>query len=304
MKASEIARTMGGRKTGGGYVMRCPVHSDREPSLSVTQGDGGRLLVHCFAGCDARDVFKELRHLGLLDGHWSRNSLDQTNFSREQEPRHRDDAFRTSKALKIWAGAGTATGTIVEKYLSSRAITPPPPASIRFHPKCYHPSGIFLPAMIALVEQTGIGPVAVHATYLLSDGSGKALVKPDKAMFGPVGGAAVRLAEPRPDEWLGVAEGIETALSVMIATGLSSWAALSAGGLKSLILPPGIKLVVIAADHDANGCGQRAAYAAAQRWISEGRRVRVCLPPSSGSDWNDVLRGKSRVDLLENEHAA
>src|SRR5215218_9023572 len=40
-----------------GYVMaRCPGHDDREPSLSVSEGDDGRALVHCFAGCSFEEI--------------------------------------------------------------------------------------------------------------------------------------------------------------------------------------------------------------------------------------------------------
>jgi hypothetical protein len=29
----------------------CPAHGDRTPSLSITEGDDGRVLLHCFGGC-------------------------------------------------------------------------------------------------------------------------------------------------------------------------------------------------------------------------------------------------------------
>ena len=47
----------GVRETGHGkYVARCPAHDDRSPSLAVKDGDGGRVIFHCFAGCDPEDV--------------------------------------------------------------------------------------------------------------------------------------------------------------------------------------------------------------------------------------------------------
>ena len=100
-----------------------------------------------------------------------------------------------------------------------------------------------------------------------------------------------------------IGEGIETAAAAMTATGLPGWAALSAGGIERLILPPLplAAVVIIAADHDRNGVGERAARAAAQRWLAEGRRVRIALPPVVGTDWNDVLVDK---DHLENGYAA
>ncbi|MFK3739394.1 DNA primase [Massilia sp. TN1-12] len=45
------------RKTGNGrWVSRCPAHDDKGPSLSVRELDDGRVLLHCFAGCEAQSV--------------------------------------------------------------------------------------------------------------------------------------------------------------------------------------------------------------------------------------------------------
>lgn len=38
----------------------CPAHDDRTPSLSIALGDDERILLHCHAGCDSRDILKEL----------------------------------------------------------------------------------------------------------------------------------------------------------------------------------------------------------------------------------------------------
>ena len=64
--------------------------------------------------------------------------------------------------------------------------------------------------MLSVVE--GAAGFALHRTYLMQDGSGKAQVEPPKAMLGNVSGGAVRLAKASGP--LVVAEGIETALSL------------------------------------------------------------------------------------------
>jgi hypothetical protein len=62
-----VARRLGGAdKTGGGWTCRCPVHDDRTPSLSLSLGEGGRLLWHCHAGCDQAAVLAGLRTAGVL----------------------------------------------------------------------------------------------------------------------------------------------------------------------------------------------------------------------------------------------
>jgi hypothetical protein len=50
----------GVRRGGRGWVARCPAHDDREPSLSIAE-DGGRLLIHCFAGCTFDEILDALR---------------------------------------------------------------------------------------------------------------------------------------------------------------------------------------------------------------------------------------------------
>ena len=58
--------------------------------------------------------------------------------------------------------------------------------------------------------------------------------------------------------------------------------------------------VIIAADHDASGAGKEAARAAAQRWLAEGRRVRLAMPSKPGTDFNDVLsRGTCQPRMSE-----
>jgi phage/plasmid primase-like uncharacterized protein len=139
--------------------------------------------------------------------------------------------------------------------------------------------------MVGLVQHVVDGPVAVHCTYLRSDGSGKASIEPAKRFIGPVGGAAVQLAPAA--EILAVCEGIETGLSYMEATGTPTWAALSAGGIRQLILPDEVQHVIIAAAPDPVGI--MAARAAARRWLAEGRRVSIARPPV-GFDFNDLAR--------------
>jgi hypothetical protein len=55
-----LDRLRGARRYDGSWKALCPAHEDREPSLSVTEGDDGRALLKCFAGCATEDVVAEL----------------------------------------------------------------------------------------------------------------------------------------------------------------------------------------------------------------------------------------------------
>jgi hypothetical protein len=39
------------KPSGAGWSARCPAHDDRSASLSINEGDDGKVLLHCFAGC-------------------------------------------------------------------------------------------------------------------------------------------------------------------------------------------------------------------------------------------------------------
>jgi putative DNA primase/helicase len=302
--ASVIAAALGQAcREGSSWRCRCPLHGGR--SLVIRDGASGRLLVTCWGGCERLDVLAELRRLGLLDQ------------CADYAPRiilaihDRDDASRIMRGLGIWRTASNVERTIVSDYLVSRGILLDRwPASLRYQPRCPRPRNKAgeivspLPAMLGLVEHVEHGRVAVHCTYLRQNGSGKADVEKPKAIFGASRGGSVRLGTPCRGGWLAVAEGIETALSIAVASSMPAWAALSASGLKNLILPPDATHVMICADHDFSHTGERAAYAAAARLISEGRRVRVAIPPEPGTDFNDLLTQSSVKKINEARHVA
>ena len=51
-----LGKLTGVRANGHGWMAHCPRHDDREASLSVTVGQDGRILLHCFAGCEPARV--------------------------------------------------------------------------------------------------------------------------------------------------------------------------------------------------------------------------------------------------------
>lgn len=54
MNASEFVTHLSGvkRTREGEWLCKCPAHQDKSPSLTVKQADDGKVLIHCFAGCD------------------------------------------------------------------------------------------------------------------------------------------------------------------------------------------------------------------------------------------------------------
>lgn len=54
MLLSRLARVR--KSKPNSWMACCPAHEDRSPSLAVTYIEDGRILIHCFAGCEAGDV--------------------------------------------------------------------------------------------------------------------------------------------------------------------------------------------------------------------------------------------------------
>lgn len=292
MTAELIARALGGRRCGSGWIARCPAHNDNNPSLHIRMGESGEVLVHCFAGCEQSSVIHALRARDL----WRRRkplvfkSYGAEAASPNRSAIGRADAERSKYALQLWRASLPATHTLVETYLRSRSLCLPESGVLRFVDDLKHPTGGTWPAMVALVARgEGDVPQAIHRTFLARDGSGKAPVDPQKMMLGPCRGGAVHLA--KPNDLLMVGEGIETCLAAMQQTGNPAWAALSASGLRALDLPETVREVIVLADGD--DAGEAAACDCGRRWEREGRRVRIARPPR-GMDFNDMLIGHGR----------
>jgi putative DNA primase/helicase len=195
---------------------------------------------------------------------------------------------RIARAREIYAGG--VQDERIAVYLRSREIELTSPV-LRFTEQAPHRLGARLPAMLAPVVNVSGEQAGVHMTYLRPDGGGKtALAKKfQRESRGVIRGGAIRLAEHNPGTALIIAEGVETTFSAMQIFGLAGWSAVFAGGLKTIELPPDVRRIVIAADNDASGAGQRNAIAAYDRWTAEGRSVSIKVPPDVGDDFNDVL---------------
>ena len=62
-KIHEVLRLLKGiTQSGSQWAALCPAHDDSSPSLAISEGDDGRVLLHCHAGCDTKDV---VRRIGL-----------------------------------------------------------------------------------------------------------------------------------------------------------------------------------------------------------------------------------------------
>lgn len=268
-----LVGTLGGSWSGNIAMVRCPVHDDSKPSLSIRQGDRG-ILVTCFAGCDRRDVLRELRRIRVHGGY---SKPSQTGSPRSMTGEH------------IWNQAAEIGGTLGEHYLRRRHMLPAPP-DVRFHPRCPYlpkPRTIFQPAVIVAVREI------------------RTLVAIQRIFLDPITGEYVRkvmLGTPRRGAWRGrgsaptiaIAEGFETAEAFARIHDIPCWASLGARRLDQLALPESVETLLIAEDNDAEG--RQAAVAAEARYARPGLTIRRAPPPPKYKDWAKVLDDLASCD--------
>lgn len=281
-----IANQLGkATRTKNGWSCLCPAHDDHNPSLSLSLSEDGKLLACCYVGCSFSDILAALRSKGLSEKSYffqRRDILPKASHS-PKDP--------NKMALRIWHESVCADGTYVETYLRSRGIQGAIPSTLKLHPRLFHTSRTYHPAMVAAVTLWPAKTISgIHRTYLSADGSDKASLSPNKMMLGSIKGGAVRLSYPGSK--LILAEGIETALSCFCATNIPTWACLSTSGMMDVVVPS-LEItqeIIICADGDV--AGQKAADKLAKRLHRAEYTVRIA-PSPQGQDFNDILRGET-----------
>jgi hypothetical protein len=218
--------------------------------------------VTCFAGCKRAEVIAALDALGFNDN-------DHTTIIRADV----DYEKRIRAAQAEWARAVEQSRLIdvefVEWYLRyERGITLPVPAVLR---------RVAISAVMACVQRRDGVVTAVQVKSI----GGRRITR------GWLGGGAVQLTPPCEGE-LGLAEGVESALSATQLFGVPCWATLGAGRLDAIDLPNCVRRVHLFPDND--DAGRAAVDCAKRRYTNQLLPVRTWWPPD-GLDWNDVLKG-------------
>lgn len=238
----------------------------------------------------------------MIEQYIGKSEVDERPRSQGQKADPREQKNR------IWTEAKPVTADDeVGIYLAARGISLPEyPMALRFHPSLKyqdHEGNTFgpkssHPAMIAKVSAADGSPLTLQRIYLGKGGAKAAVPSPRKLMGAGAAmrGAAVRLTPI--SRVLGVAEGVETALSAAILFETPCWAVISTALMVTWEPPPEVEEVWIFADNDEHLAGLAAASHLAQR-LSKGRRVHVTFPLTPGEDWNDVLKRDGPLAVKE-----
>jgi hypothetical protein len=86
----KLIQRLHAKRSGNGWIAKCPAHDDHKPSLSIDEGADGRALIKCHAGCDntailaslgmkPRDLFPVTSHRQSDNGATSTTLFDWSN---------------------------------------------------------------------------------------------------------------------------------------------------------------------------------------------------------------------------------
>lgn len=278
---------------GDRYMARCPAHPDEDPSLSLSIGREGRIIMRCFAGCKAQQIMSAIRlpFTMLFPYPEDRQSgLSKEAFRTNVETRWEDEK-RIKRAQKLYQEALALAGTPGANYLESRGI--PTKLAVRngvryadqFPYGTDHAAAVVFPMYSATIPRR---IVAVNGRFLYpaqdTDGDkARTYGKPSLGIFGTKG--AIKL------EVIIIVEAPIDALSLTV----TGYPALATCGVQNLRYFPDLfhdKTVVTAFDLDTNPATQTTIRANIERFKAEhpGRVIWVKPPGGELKDWNDMLR--------------
>ena len=264
------------------------------------EGRGTYICSTCGAG-NGVDLVMNWKHVDFVEA--KRMIEGQIGTAPLDAPRAvRDDAAAKRAMTALWTRARPLDGQdVASRYLRARGLAlaalPPslkvvddlPYSDGDREPKSY-------PAMLAKFVAPDDKSAILHRTYLAEPGVKAPVETVRKMMAGLVpAGGAVRLSAA--EETMGVAEGIETAMSAAEIWDVPVWAALNSGALTKFKPPKIAKHIIIFADSDSSFGGQNAGFALAYRLKTEGFNVEVRTPmftdTGEKSDWNDMAERKA-----------
>ena len=218
----------------------------------------------------------------------------------------RDDSKAREAMAALWKRCNAMDGQdIASRYLRSRGIALPPsaPSVLRWIGELEYREDAsrvvsYHPAMLAKFVAPDDKSATLHRTWLAEPGVKANVAKPRKLMAGQApDGGAVRLGAA--SETMGIAEGLETAMSAAQFFDITVWSALTAGAMVKWKPPKDVaKNIIICGDTDSSFAGQNAAYALAYRLKTEGFGVEVRFTQyydtGQKDDWNSALEAQMR----------
>lgn len=281
------------QETGGGY------HNDVGPLPD------GIEVICWYTGKTKAETLDELIELlggkAVLDTVKPIKKPAKIEFCTEEEAQKRTERIR-----KAWSESMPIMGTLAETYLRARGIKADlryVGNNLRFHASMPYKEDddtpwVRLPCMLAVYRDANGQPLTLHRTFLKEDGSGKANVSRPKMVMAPprdMRGGYIVLDKPHAGnggKYIGIAEGIENALSAREGMGCAMFCGYSDRLMAMTKFPDSVISVFVFADKEPSGAGLRAAEDLKK--ANTNRDVMILSPEEDTDkvDWNDIYRAK------------
>jgi hypothetical protein len=288
------------KRSGGEYSGPCPRCGGRD-RFSVNVRKQLFNCRGCGVGGDAIALARHLRGCSYVE---AASLIGREARQRPSKPAKGYDAAES--VARILSGLQPVLGAPGEAYLRTRGIDVEEVEdllcradavgwnpSVYFHEPGHPLHGRRLGCIVAILTDpiTARPTGSISRTYIDRD---LKKVGPAKSLDGARG--IVRLS-PDADvgQRLNIGEGIETCLAAASRWDNLKpiWSCGSAATLSRFPVLAGIEHLTIICDHDENGAGERAARELADRWLEDGREVRIIKPKTKGEDLSDIVKRRS-----------
>ena len=252
---------------------------------TCTRGDGWKLLT-LTQNKDIKDLMSEVDEIigNLYESEQKQLAPVKTDVTKTRE-----------RVINMFSRMTSLVRTDGEKYLNSRGIFEMPPESVRYCASQKAANGSAHQAIWSLATDDKANLCYLHRTLL--DGDKKASVPASKKLTSLQEENVLKYAESvairmfPPATTLGIAEGIETALSCKKIYGVNTWSVINSGFMAKFRVPAGVKHLIIFADMDPHSAtGHAAAFACAHaNLVAKNDLEKVSIRWPDRGDFNDMM---------------
>ncbi|MFG6089008.1 toprim domain-containing protein [Enterobacter soli] len=282
---------------------KCPL-CDSVGKFRIDDRDGGGTWICTCGSGDGLKLVTETQGKPFNEVCREIDALIGNTFRRDKVPETSDASKLRRKVLNNFAKMSPLRGTSGAEYLNSRGIYQLPTDAVRLNPKQRHNGRVYQSIYSLATDDKG-ELCYLHQTLL--DGAKKA----------DIGASAKRQKSLQEDNYLdharsiairmfpvastlGIAEGIETALSAYQIYKVNTWATMTANFMKKFRVPAGVKHLIIFADRDeTSATGLAAACECAHaNLVAKNDLQRVSVYWPDHDDFNNMLMNGDQVREL------
>lgn len=284
------------------YKGECPVCGARG-KFRIDDTDGqGTWICRCGSGT-GMDLVTKTQGKPFNEVCREIDALIGNTYQQEKVPVTSDASKLRNKVLNKFSRLPDLRGTTGAGYLNARGIFKLPQEAIRFNDKQRHAGRVYQSLYSLATDDKG-ELCYLHRTLL--DGNQKAQPRnsagakrqkslQDESYLDHARSVAIRMFPVATT--LGIAEGIETALSCKQLYNVNTWATMTSGFMKKFRVPAGVKNLIIFADRDVNSAtGLAAATECAHaNLLAKNDLEKISIYYPDNGDFNDMLTNGDQV---------